>query len=287
MITFNEFVKRYNCGDQQFDMSAAEQNGYASFGGSKKACLALQEAVKEVYGDLKAKCKNVRKEHLQEFLIPKIFEQKLSEEESFFYSTNLWITNELIKLLKTKGTLRKILGQEEEERLYNDFYVFKEKLFELPYNPISYVNNCLRASRKEREDTETALDSMLDISSSSVLPKKYNLRKKDSVKDRSKEIETLHPKYADNLDKKLLSGRSIKEEYENAIMNERQKSFDEKYFDHKMLNLAYTALLKALDKNPSFCGHELVAHLSKKELIEYFAGKPYNKLTTYEKIITF
>jgi hypothetical protein len=287
MITLNGLGKRYNemknYGEQQFDMSVAEQRGYVFFGGSKRACLALKEAVKEVFGDLRAKCKNVRKELLQEFLIPKNFEQEFSEEERFGYSSNLWVTNELTKLLKTKGTLRKMLGQEEEKRLYDDFYVYKEKVYGLPYNPFSYVNNCLQAVRKETEDNETALASILNISPSIVPIKKYNLRKKDTVKDRSKEIETQRLKYADSLNTKLLSGRTIKEEYEHALMNERQKSFDEKYFDHKMLNLAYTGLLQEVDKNPSFFRDELVTHLSKKELIEYFAGKPYNKLTTYEK----
>jgi hypothetical protein len=287
MITLAGFIKRYNemkyYGEQIFDMSVVEENGYAFFGGSKRAYDALEKAVKECFGDLRANCKNVPKEQLQEFLIPENFKQKLSEEKRFFYSTKLLETHELINRLKEKGSLRKMLGQEEEERLYDDFHIYKEKVLGLPYNPFSYVHNCLGVIRKEIENNDTELASMLNISPSILPTKKYNLRKRDSVKDRSKEIETQHPKYADSLNTKLLSGRTIKEEYEHALMNERKKPIDEKYFDHRMLDLAYTALLQQLNKNPSFSGHELISHLSKKELIEYFAEKPYNKLTTYEK----
>lgn len=274
-----------NYPDQQSDMAVAEQRGYALLGGSEKTYRGLKEAITEAIPDLKAKFKkvNVQEEFPKEFQVPKKFEKELSEGMSFDYGVHLWMTNELIKLLKKKGTLRKSLGQKEEERLYDDFNVYKERLFGLPYNPISFVGNCLKVIRKEMNDNETELTYMLSITDN-VIIREAHLRKKESMIDWTKTLETLpHNKHADIFNVKMLSGRTAKEEIIHYHTKELQKTLDEMEFDNRMLNLAYTAFIEKRKRNPSFSEHKVSIHMPKKKMIEHFAGETYSKLTTYQK----
>ena len=268
-------------GYQLFDMAIAEQRGYALLGGSKEKYLIIKEAIEKVYSDLCVILKS-RKNEIQtipkEFRIPEWFAKELGEKESFRYCFDLWRVSELIRLLRAEGTLRKMLGQEEEEWLYDDFYIYGQPPTAEQYNNCSILGNCLLSVIGNMIKNEEAL-SLLPVLSDDQRIRTNHLIKKEAYKNWEKNFLSIP---ANILNRKLTSGRTVKEQYIFDRMNKLQQPIDLMEFEHRMNNLARTIYKDRLKSEPSFVGNKLKCRLSLRKLLETLTGKAYKELSTYE-----
>lgn len=269
-------------GYQLFDMAIAEQRGYALLGGSKEKYLIIKEAIEKVYNDLCVILKS-RKNEIQtipkEFRIPEWFAKELGEKESFRYCFDLWRVSELIRLLRAEGTLRKMLGQEEEECLYDDFYIYGQPPTTEQYNNCSILGNCLLSVIGNAIKNEEAF-SLLPVLSNDQTIRTGHLKKRETAINWEKRFSTIQE---DILNRKLISGKTVKEQYIFDRMNKVRQPIDLMEFEHRMNNLARTAYEDKLRSETSFAGNMIKFRISRKKLIEIISGKPYNKLSTYDK----
>ena len=285
MITILAFQKRFlemqKYGEQLFNMSLAEQRGYALLGGSKEKFLIIKKAIEEVLRELREKFNFPSDEKVEipkEFQIPEWFAKELGEEESFKYCFDLWRVSELIKLLRAEGTLRKMLGQEEEEWLYDDFYIYGQPSTAEQYNNCSILGNCLLSVIGDIIKNEEAL-SLLPVISDNKKMSAFHLKKKESEKNWQTSFNLIP---TDILNMKLTSGRTVEEQYVYDRMNKLRQPIELMKFEHRMNNLARTAYEDKLNRDPSFTGNMIECRISLRKLIENLNGKAYKELSTYE-----
>jgi hypothetical protein len=172
-----------------------------------------------------------------------------------------------------------MLGQEEEEWLYDDFYIYGQQQNGEQYNNYSILGNCLLSVIGNAIENEEVLSSLPVLANDQRI-KTGHLKKKESERNWQESFNCIP---SDILNRKLMSGRTVKEQYIYDRMNNLRQPIDELEFEHRMNNLARTAYEDKLKKEPSFAGHEIGYRISRKMLIETISGESYNKLSTYDK----
>jgi hypothetical protein len=284
MVTIQGFKKIFdeykNYSEQLHDMTVAEKRDFALLGGSRKTFLAIKEAILEVYDDLYAKLKPAG----EMITIPKDFEisesaaKELGDKDSFRYMFDLWRVSEAIKLFKEKGTLRKRLGQEEEKRVYDNFYLWGFKIYDSPYNPFNIIKNCLETVMDTKNNEEK-------IQSLPAIPYEQKIRT-SHLKKRETAVNWEKHFSLENviiLNKKLTSGKTVKEQYIEDRIKTLREPIDTFEFKHRMNNLARTCYEDKLKNDPSFSGYEVEYRFTERKVLEALTGKEFKNLSTYEK----
>jgi hypothetical protein len=171
-----------------------------------------------------------------------------------------------------------MLGQEEEEWLYDDFYIYGQQQNGEQYNNCSILNNCLLSVIGNAIKNEEVLSSLPVLDNDQRI-RTTHLKKKEAERDWKQMFSSIS---ANILNGKLTSGKTVIEQYNFDRKNKLRLPIDELEFEHRMNNLARTAYEDKLKKEPSFAGHEIEYRISLRKVIETLAGKPYKKLSTYE-----
>jgi hypothetical protein len=279
-ISIKEYEEKYDEIIHHQELQVHEKQNFNLFYEDGKKFIIIKESIEEVLNNLYKKLnppKNEIKTIPKEFEIPESLVNQLGQELSLYLSFDLFKTDELINLLKIKGSLRKKLGKEEEEKLYNNFYISN-----IPYikkNPFSILRNCLNLIIEIRSEKEKQIQNLTIIPNEQKI-KTGHQKKKETInweKAFSQKQKQLL------LKQKLITGKTVQEQFIADRMKMIREPIDILEFKHRMNNLARTAFENKLIINQEASKHEIEYRISERKLLEELTGKEYKKLSTYQK----
>jgi hypothetical protein len=269
-----------------FNDSVAIESNYAVLGGDNHT--DIEEAIKRVYEEFKVKMK--------EFMISDKFLN--SKEEQKIYKkdpVNTVITFSiyiLIELLKKDGYLRKKIGKVEENKLYNDSYVYDDNGILIFCNTYSVLALCLNLVNEKSSN----VDKYKNID---LLSKEVNLEKKIAIKREiydarinanpnelinkiSKKTKTEINK-EEFLSRKLASGQTVAELFQEVQKEYAMKSADDLIFEIKIIAFAKT-ILKAQNPTTIYPNYSVKARIKQDDIWKFFLKRDKTgRYPTYAK----
>jgi hypothetical protein len=250
---------------------------------SQEKHTIIKEAIKEVYKPLYEKLKPRGKEQIiipHEFRTSRPLSSSLSEQEKedmqLKNSFNLYRTYELIILLKEKGTLNKKLGQEEADKLYDDFIIWNDDKTAFQLNPNPFLRNVLLDIIAETEKNDQELKQF------AITPAKIMKRtnfKREAIQSISPIAlnKQLDGKNQNILKRKLTDKLTVREYILNNIEKYAKEPIDVFKFKHKIRNLGRTHA----ERHPErVLENEIKVIISRKDLTKDITEKEYSKLQT-------
>jgi hypothetical protein len=222
--------------DTIFNGAAAKKSGYAILGGKNHSIIV--EAIVRVYDTLW--------ERYEDFITSEEFlnckEEQAAYKQDPIESTLVWATDILINLLKEDSYLRKELGEAEENKLYDDFYILNDTSKDLRYNPLSTLSNCLKHVIEKYKNADKYKDTPL--LPKGTTPETNFALKREIIGTRlgmpiNKKIK-LEINEREFLNRKLASGQTFEELLQEVHREYIRKTWDDLVFEHKLLALGQT-----------------------------------------------